>query len=438
MDFEELLSLEGVVKFYREIARGKHPVKEREEWLEWFKGNVSRLEKVLTTLARILYKNNKEILYPLEFIVVPRYPFSKATMYSWSKLQGKTYKDYEVNRLKYYCSRLGKLVNVGVLMKNLVLIDIDGKPEELRKYADVETRRGFHIIRYVGPYEALRVNKTTKFVFHSKEVNIEVMSGHFYLWSYPLQSRWLEYENGKVNVYSYKVLSRDLNMALSSGDVDPIKTTPDEFKELLTDILSEIGLGGYAKNLEVSGVEKLETEVSGSVNVNPKLSKFNVNPLGALGMFGYEEFKNALSKCLNVLPYCFKMALYGSPVKGSRYFHLRLLLAVLPYFVLLNEDNIRKLVEDFSIRTYSKPSEIREWMYHAKYFTGKIGFGDEQLHVPSKFGVPTEAWSFFETAGYCSQCPLGPSCTKLDYSKRRRHIVEYLDLIITEYVEASP
>lgn len=430
MDLGRLLSFDSLLSFYSGIAKGSYPVREREEWLKWFNGNEGRLEKVLTTICRILYSSNKEVIYPLEFIVVPRYPFSKTPMIQWSKLQDKTPTDYTVNNIKYYCSRLGKLINTAVITRNIVVVDIDGKPEELKKYADVETRRGFHIVRFIPGYEALKVNNTTKMVFYSNKLTIEVMSGRFYLWSYPLQSRYLVFDGRRVNVYSYKVLSRQLQNALASGDIEPIKTSPEEFKELLSAVLSEVGLEGYARKLEVKPCEKIETKVEGCTRVNPKLSRFNVNPVYTFGAYSYHEFKELLSKRLNMLPTCFKIALYGSPVKGSRYFHLRLLLAVLPFFIVLNEENIDMLVEDFSSRTESKPSEVREWIYYTKYFTGKIKVDGKEIHTASRLGVPQEAWTFFETAGYCGKCPISALCCKLEYGKRRRNIVEYLNSII--------
>jgi len=423
---QSLLDPKKLEIFYSDIAFGKYPVPEIEEILHIYRGSRERLAKVLRDIAKLLFTNNREFIYPLEFIVVPRYPFSKTPMIEWSRLRGRDPSDYEVNSIKYLCSRLGKLINTAIVMRNIALIDIDGKPSEVRSYADVETRRGFHIVRYISNYEALKICGTTKRVFHGGDVRVEVMSGPLYLWSYPPQSRYLEYADGKLNVRCYKVLSKELEQVIASGDVEPIMTSPEGFKHLLSDVLRALGMESYASKLDVEPVAKIDSEVRVPSDVSPRESRFNRNPLGVLGAFGYDELKNELSNHISRLPTCLRHALFGSPKKGSRYFHLRLLLAVVPFFVSLDQENLRKLIEDFSTRTGSKPSEVREWTYDTKYFTGRVEVGDTKIHVPSRLGVPAESWSFFETAGYCDECPLSPSCRKLEYSKRRRLIVSYI------------
>ena len=432
MNLKNLLNFENYLRLLDDIADGRVDVPEYGEWLEWFGGDKEKLKKVFREIARKLKDRNHDIIYPLETIVVPRYPFSKKPMIGWHELQDRDFKDSLVNEIKYYSSRLGKLINTAVIMKHFILIDIDKKIAELRKIADVETRRGYHIIRYIPDYEAIRINDAYSYTINVGSFNIEIKSGKGFLWSYPPQSRYLEYRNGVVNVRVYKILSKDLRYAIGSGDLSLIKARVDDIPEILRQVLEPLGLGEYVKRLSFKGVEKQESVQASVPKVNPKESRFNALPMMLVGFLDYEEFKKALAKHLKALPVCLREALFGFPQEGSRYFHLRLLLAVAPFFVVLNEKNLRALVEDYASRTAKRPSEVREWAYYAKYFTGKAVVNDETIHVASRLGVPEEAWSYFETSGYCDKCPLKPICLGKPSSLKRKAIVEYIVHLLGE------
>ncbi len=423
---EELLNQEKYLQFLRDIGLGKYGVTEREEWLQWFRGNKEELSKILVYIGKVLIKRHYTVLYPIEMIVVPRYPFTKVPIVRWSLLQTKSYQDYEVNKIKEICSKLGNLINCGFLLRHFVLIDIDKKDEIGKKYGDIETKRGYHIIRYIPDFPAVEFKLVNIRGCKIKIRHIEIMSGSSFLGSHPLQSRYLEFVNGKVNVRSYKIISKECEYAFRSADLTPLKSNIEEVKEIIINILKEYGWEGYVNQIKIKGLEKEEISKEVPV-VNPRESKFNQEALPTLGVLSYKELKEMLEKNINKLPTCVKNALFGSPSKGTRYFHLRLLLGIIPYFVLLDDDNRKDLVIDFAERTNSKRSEIREWAYHSKYFTGRAEVDGEKISTVSKYGIPVEAWSTFETLGYCHSCPLRETCLKINSSQRRKLIVRYIE-----------
>jgi len=130
------------------------------------------------------------------------------------------------------------------------------------------------------------------------------------------------------------------------------------------------------------------------------------------------------------IPTCIKNSLFGNIRKGYRYFHLRFLLAILPFFITLDKIGIKELVKDFAMRTDSKRSEVREWTYYTKYFTARVYMNDQEAVAPSKLGVPSESWSTFETLRYCDTCTLKDQCLKLSLKQRRKLLVDYLAEIL--------
>ncbi len=420
-------SLDLINRIYYEVSSGKAPVPEYSEWLEALKGDTEKLVRVFNAIRSRLIAINTTVLYPQEFIVIPRYPFSKKPLIPWLPLKDKDPNDRDVMEVKEFCSRAGKLINTAVIAKHLVVLDIDANIPTVRELADVKTRRGYHLVFYVPKYEVVKVYGQSKYVFRYGDFSIEFISGSNYLWSFPLQSRWLEFVNGVANVRLYKIISNRLEYALSSGDLTPITATIDEVESKIRKVLETLGLKGYAKSLTLEGVEKESNLNETSSIVNPKQSKFNANPITALGGLSLTEFVKLCSKVKERLPVCVREALLGTPIKGSRYFHLRLLLAILPFFVSLTEEELEYLAEDFGVRTSSRKSEIREWIYGSKYFTGRAN----GLVLPSKFGVPEDAWSYFRSAGYCSNCPAYGLCR----GKSRRGIVEYLTHLLEGVVQ---
>jgi len=422
-------SHELITKIYYEVATGKAPVPEYSEWLETVRGDVERLQRIFLTIRSKLEAVNTTVAYPQEFIVIPRYPFSKKPLIPWIPFKSKDPNDRDVLEVKEFCSRAGKLLNTAVIAKHLVVIDVDCNLNQLSEVADVKTRRGYHLVFYVPDYEAVKIYGQTKYVFTNGDFHVEFISGSNYLWSFPLQSRWLQFINGVANVKRYKVISKRLEHALGSGDLTPITATLDDVEESLRKVLEIVGMKGYAKSVRLEGVEKESYLNASTSTVNPKTSKFNANPLTAIGLLPFNEFVKLCAKVKDRLPTCLREALFGNPVKGSRYFHLRLLLAVLPFFASLTEEDLEMLARDFGERTSSRPSETREWIYHAKYFTGRAN----GLVTASKFGVPPEAWSYFRSAGYCHNCPAYGLCR----GQSRRGIIEYLTQLLDKLVEVG-
>jgi len=419
-------SLDFIKQLYVDVSIGNAPVPEYSEWLEAVRGDKDKLYRIFMTVFSKLSVINTTIGYPQQFIIVPRYPLSKKPLISWVGLKVREYNDREVLEIKEFASRAGKLINSAVICKHLVVIDVDSDIPGVKELADVRTRRGYHLVFYLPKYEAVKVFNQTKYVFSNGVVSVEFISGSNYLWSYPIQSRYLLFINGVANVKSYSILSDRLRYALASADLTPITATLDDVESKLKEVLVKLGFKGYAKSLSLEGVERESYLNDSSLSVNPKESKFNANPLTVIGGMELTEFVKLCARVRDRLPVCFREALLGNPTKGSRYYHLRLLLAVLPFFVSLSKEELEELAKDFGERTNSRSSEVREWVYHSKYFTGRAS----GLIMPSRFGVPQEAWTYFKSVGYCSNCPAYGLCRGMS----RKGIVDYLTYLISNIV----
>jgi len=432
---EDLFSRENYKKLILDIARGKTPVNEYGEWIE----HVDRktLERAMMTIENILWKNHREMIYPLELIVVPRYPFSKTPLISWSILQDRDSTDPEVVRIKDKTGKLGNLINAGFILKHFVLIDIDLERNvessirgELEKVTDVRTKRGYHIIRYLPRYEACLFEsdnvKGEKIVIKTDYGQLELLSGKSYLGSYPPQARYLDFSNGKVNVHRYREISNIAKIAFSSADLTTLESTPRDVEETINTVL---GLLGIKKSIKVHPLEKQESERTSTVDPTDSksgsktTSRFNVRPLPILGRLRYSELKSVLEKYKDRLPTCLRQALFGRIERGHRYFHLRFLVAILPFFISLDEENLNEFIKDFSIRTDSKRSDVRKWYYDVKYFTGRITVEEKELTIASRLGIPAETWSDFETLGYCNTCNFKDFCLSRSSKERRKLIV---------------
>jgi len=433
MELSELLDRKKYLEFLRDLGSGKYPVKEVLDILGEGTFTPETLSRSLEYIGKKLLGKHYTVLYPVEMIVVPRYPFSKQPMIAWKDLQGKEYSDPEVVRIKYITGRLGNLINSGFLLKNFVLVDIDNKNNVKSEYADIETRRGYHKLFYIPRYACAEIKfnnvKGNKISLYCNSINIEVMSGSRFLGSHPLQSRYLEVSGGKINVRSYRTISRRAEIGFGSADLTPLVGSIDDFKAYLEGLLRELGCEGYTNKIIIIPKEREDT-TEGLPQVSPRESRFNTSKIYILGGLPYKEFKALVSDKQPLLPTCLRQALFSVVDKGHRYFHLRLLLGIIPFFVPLTDETISEFIEDWKMRTGSTAGEVRQWIYNSKYFTGKITMDDKELHVPSILGVPVEAWSDFESLGYCNNCCLRDSCLRFEGSKRRKLIVNYIESLI--------
>ena len=429
MRLKELLDPGKYIGLLRRMARGLVPVPDVDDWLEWVGGDAGRLEKILVTIGKKLLERHRSVIYPVEMIVVPRYPFTKQPMIQWGILRTGGYGDYDVNTVKDITGRLGTLVNAAFIGRNFVLVDIDTEeiPSEIE--VDVATRRGYHKIFYIKDYPAIEFkiggNPSTKTKLNCNGVDIEILSGSLYLISHPLQSRYLEYANGKFNVRRYKFTSKTAEIAFRSADITPIQARVEDVKDYITTLLKALGCENTANRLELRGLDK-EEYLSELPEVKAKESRFNREALSTVGTLTYQELKALLETRATRLPVCIKEAMFGTIEKGHRWYHLRLLLAVLPHLVYIDKDTLDALVSDFAHRTGSTRGDIRKWLYDSKYFTGKMTIDGQEVLVPSRLGVPHEAWSDFEALGYCEKCPLREQCKNRTGAARRRVIVRYL------------
>jgi len=434
---EKLLSKENYINLIRMMAQGKVFVEEIEELLKYVSGNRTKLEALLVALSKRLLDINKPVIYPIETIVVPRYPFSKKPLIEWGKLKDRSYNDPEVNRVKDISSRLGAAINSAFIGRNFVLVDIDSEnlPKDLEM--DVKTRRGYHKIFYIPKYPAVMFklggNPSTKYKVKCGDIDIELISGSNYLISNPIQSRYIVYADSKFHIYRYKILSKRAEICFNSADLTPIYADIEDVKAFLQDLFNKLGCEGYSKVLEVVGLEK-ENFSNDIPMVRAKESKFNNNAMSLVGGLDYTEFKNSLQSKAEMLPTCLRQALFGGIDKGHRYFHLRFLLAVLPFFVEMNNNNIEIFIKDFAERTSSTPGEVRSWLYNTYYFTGKISIEGNDIRTPSLLGVPNEAWTDFEGLGYCNDCVFKDNCKNSSGSDRRKQIVSYITQILGDAI----
>ena len=444
---ETLLNRKNYIKFLRSLPFQK--VKrdnneeflfpEIEEWLTWFNNDSHELSKVLEEIAEKLLDKHYEVIYPIESIIIPRYPFSKKPMISWQEFQFKPFTDYQVNKLKYICSRLGNLINTYYIPRHLIVIDFDKKIDVARKYADVETRRGFHIIRYIEKYEAIetKIGETSGFRVGLQigDIHIDIISGNLYLVSHPLQSRYLEFDGKKVNVRNFKLLSKEAYYCFKSGDWTPLKASVQEIEELIKTILKELNANEIVDKIQLKPHEKIEittTDVSASSGIPKKESRYNQNPSLKISTLIYNEFKEKLRKYINYLPICLKKALFETVPEGTRFFHGQFLRAILPYFVYLDDQTIYDVINDCFSRWGKKRSDYTKIKYYWLYFTGKLKVDDKVIRTASNLKLRSEVWSCFYSLGYCNECILRDRCLKLSNSERKKLIIDYIRKILNE------
>jgi len=437
---EQLLDSKIYISFLKNLVNLQHTVPEVSDWLSWYNNDKDRLAEILEKIAKILLDKHYEVVYPIEMIIVPAFPFSKRPMISWSTLQNKSFDDYEVNQIKYYCSKLGNLINTLFICKNFVVIDIDAKVEKIRNLADVETRRGFHIIRYIPNYEAIEFNlgniQGTKIVLTRDNIQLDIRSGKSFIVMYPLQARYLEFSNGLINVRSYKILSKEAFYAFKSGDITPLKATIDEVRELIQEVLERLGFDEEAKKIQLRPIERQEvTQLHDSEKGVPrKLSRYNVNFYHKIPTLRFDEFKRFVEEKKDILPVCLVKSLLENIPKGVRFFHGQFLRAILPHFVYIDDEELKKILDDWISRVGVRPSDYTRSKYLWHYFTGKLKIDDVEVKAPPFMRIPSETWTTFQTMGYCDKCPLRLSCLTLDEKGRKRLIVEYVEKILEVYL----
>lgn len=440
---EHLFSFNNYKALLLDMAKGKINIPERDEWLEHV--DTLELEKVFAELAGVMWNKRREVIYPQELIIIPRFPFSKRPLIpGWSIFQNKDVTDPVVVDLKDKASKLGTLINAGFILRNFVLIDIDLNTRdksiirEVEKVSDIKTKRGYHILMYTPKYEvcefSFKNSKGFKIVVNAEHGKAELMSGKGFLGSYPPQARFLDFSDGKINVKRYKEISAKARITFASADLTTLEATPKDIEERINEILQILGV---KDKVAVKALEKQPNDIT-STNVPDVcpgvISRFNRVPLTAIGRLSFTEFKSILSSVKEKLPICVRNSLFSNIKKGYRYFHLRFLLAIIPFFVALNKETIKEFIEDFASRTNSKRSEVREWVYHTKYFTARVYMNNYEVIVPSKLGVPSESWSTFESLAYCDSCILRDQCLKLNSKQRRKLIVNYLAEMLAQAV----
>jgi len=441
VDLNRLLNKEEYLKLLYGLGSGKIPVIEYSDWLKAWGKDSESLGKALVAVGRALLANQQTILYPLQLIVVPRYPFSKEPMIQWRSLQLKDPNDIEVTRLKEICGRLANLINVGFILRGFILVDIDGGIGQYSNDLDIKTRRGFHKIFYIDNVPGIEItfsgvdakNYTPKWKLQVGNINIEIMSGPFYLGSHPLQSRYLEISNGKINVLRYKCISKECEYAFRSADLSTITYKTSEAIDWIRGFLNKLGLENYSKNLKYREltVDRVNMIVK---DTTPRNSRFNENHSYTMGGLDYTEFKDILAKQAGLIPNCIKRALYEQLVEGERYCLGRLLAAVTPFFIYVVKGNLENMAKDFAERSGFKDAKTYYW----KYFMGTLKIGDEEVGNPSLLGVPKECWEFFKEAGYCETCPLYESCSKLNSGQKRQLIVDHITGVIERALGEAP
>ena len=420
---KKLVTLEIYTKDFEDVL---------DQLKQYHKDPQQVLLRSLIYVAHQFWKNRKDVIYPIEMIIVPRYPFTKRPMIEWKFLQDKSPKDYEVNKIKYYCSKYGKLINVGFLLKNFVLIDVEGKVEGLEKMFDIETKRGYHKLFYLPKHEALKFKflKSSGYwiTIPAGKIKIEVMSGKSHLGSYPIQSRYILVENGSISVKCYKILSKEMDIVVKSADLTPIESKPLDVKDFLIQLALELGYEDLKKRIEqefeVVAVEK-QSEPIELKESEPDVSRFNENYIPCMGSLSYEEFRKKLEEKRKLLPECVKYVFLESVPEGERYICLRFAVSILPFFVLLDKEELEKVAIEFASRYGFKHARLYYW----EYFSGKLTleFDDLQINVftASRIYNAGEIYSYFKAKGICDRCIYRDSCTK-----KRMWIVKTLEKVL--------
>ncbi len=411
-------------------------------------------EQALYIIARRLLSRRRDVVYPIELVVVPRYIFTKVPMIEWRNLQRKSVTDSEVVDVKYRCSKLGCLINVGFVLRNFVLIDVECYDENVRSKLrasglfDVETRRGFHKYFYLPDAVSIAVGQrtpkgeswTTKKVLDYRNllgIKIEVMSGYRYLGSYPPQSRYLVFSNNTVSVKCYRVLSKEFQHVVDVGDLTEIAVKDvDYIHEFLCNIARVIGDEGVAKQIKTTlSIRRVESDeeyekIQGIALSDVKPREDEVN-LGFVGTLTYDEFKELLSKAKHVLPPCIVKCFLGEVEEGYRYAMCRLACVVAPALVYLDEQNLEKMIVDFAERYgFRKPRD-----YYWKYFTAE----DKELGVRSLSAVkvPKDVFEMVRQYVRCDEeCMYRDVCYMYNLYVRGIEAGKPLFKIVAEVIES--
>lgn len=433
----QLLNPKNYISFIRSLPFQEDKIPDVSDWLQWYGNDKEKLSSILEKITYILMEKHYEVLYPIEMIVIPRYPFTKIPMIAWGKFQTVSFEDYEVNKLKYVCSRLGNLINASFITRNFIVIDIDCKSREVRNLADIETRRGFHIIRFLPNYECveIRYNTTSGEVVGFKvsivkdDIHIDIYSGKNYLESHPLQSRYLEYINGTINVRSYKIISEIAYNSFKTADITPLIAKPSDVEDIIKHLLKVFGLEKEANSLKIIPLEKqpvIDNKITNGVGIPKKTSSYNIYYYSKVSSLNYSEFKKIVEKYKHLFPTCLVKSLFDNIPKGLRFFHGQFLRALLPHFVYINEEGLKEILNDWYSRCCKTKSDLTKAKYLWLYYTGKLNIESEIIRVASFLKIPEETWSTFQSLGYCNSCILKETCLKQDLKNRKKFIINYI------------
>jgi len=454
---ESLLDPNRYILFLKTIHKLRDKVPEVEDWLAFFNNDVIEFERTFEQIARSLLARKQEVLYPPQVIPIPCYPFTKRPMIQWLELQAREPTDEPVIDIRYYCARLGNLINVAFLTKRFIVIDVDTKNEELRRIADVETRRGLHIIRFLDKYQAVKIKlilrlgdrtykeEGFKVVLYSgvektrpDETPVaDIRSGPFFYVMYPVQTRYLVFEQTpqgrKVTVKAYKLISNVAYNAFKSADLEPIRASLNEIEQLIQKVVEIMLPNVKIERIELEPYENVpfqELNLSEGTGVPKRESKYNQNPRSLPGLLTFEQFKAIIERHKEIAPVCLYKCLFESLPRGVKFFHGQFLRAILPYFVKLDEEELKKVIEDWCIRNADKKSDWTRVKYYWLYFTGKLNIDGKVYRVASHLIPNSDSFTTFEQLGYCERCILKSQCLGKNPRERFKLILHHVEQII--------
>jgi len=438
---ESLLKPDSYINFIRTLHRLRHRVPEYQDIVDNLGGDVSKVERVLEEIAKKLLQKHSPVLYPQQVSPIPIFPFSKIPMCEWTPIQTGSLDPKLAVRLKYLCSRLGNLINVAFPLRGFILIDVDEKVSSIRKIADVETRRGFHIIRYVPNCEGVKLDVEFRIDNETRSIssmfirigNVDYKSSQLYYAMYPLQARYIEVSRTpsgvNVSVKSYKLISDIAFFAFRSGDIEPIIASPSEVAELFKTVIELANPRVKIVKVEAKPIEKIElnVQVLGEGSGTPKKESFyNRNVKIMCGSMTYKEFKEKLQQHINLLPTCVRKTMFEVIPDGYKFFHGCFMRFLVPVFVTLDRDNLREVIEDWVERNAKRKSDITRVKYYWLYFTGKLDLFGSEVRTPVYSRFIRDAFEAFAGLGYCNSCVLREMCVGKNPGERLKIIVEYL------------
>ena len=382
---------------------------------EQYGESILQFKHKLLEKFRLIERLNTPIWYPEELKIVPLYKFTKIPIVKWSHLQNKPYNDPEVVKLKISAGKLGKLINTAMVLDGILVIDLDsdrGKDsvQQLSRYFDWETRRGFHKIF------VLKDAKTALFRFgqakalgktqiHIPELNarLEIKSGANFLSTYPYQSHYLIIDSKKQDILirRYEPLSLCAKKIVFANDLTCAIASPDEIKEHIYRIIETVNpaLAKSVKN-NFTIEPKKDSDIS-TDEINVSVPRNESKSLNLYGTLSYEEFKQFLESRFYKLPNCIKIAFFDSVEEGYGFAFALLAAKVFPFFVRGTEEEVAKVAKDFASRFRSfKGAKLYYWYYY--------GFGSkpskEKVGTPTAIDIPDEIYEMLYSKSSCEMC----------------------------------